>query len=298
MIQIQNNIEVFKNQLPRKPFCSNDLSSGVSIRNKNKALEMMYIQANQPAIQTCLVFDLDEDNAFFKFEEVGLPVPHAITKNPTNGRCHYLYMLSAGVCKTANARIKPLEFASAVENGMAVKLQADLGYSGYITKNPLNSHWNPYWSGAELYDLNYLSEHVELISSKDLKSESYGLGRNVNLFEDLRIYAYRNVLKFKRNSNFERWHMDLERIAIGLNLAQNPKNGLPFSEIKATAKSVARWTWKNFTAENFSVIQSKRAKKSTKNFTPEELSIIQSIKAKKNTAPKKASALINFLEEL
>jgi len=298
MIQIQNNIEVFKNQLPRKPFCSNDLSLGVSIRNKNKALEMMYIQANQPAIQTCLVFDLDEDNAFFKFEEVGLPVPHAITKNPTNGRCHYLYMLSAGVCKTANARIKPLEFASAVENGMAVKLQADLGYSGYITKNPLNSHWNPYWSGAELYDLNYLSEHVELISSKDLKSESYGLGRNVNLFEDLRIYAYRNVLKFKINSNFERWHMDLERIAIGLNLAQNPKNGLPFSEIKATAKSVARWTWKNFTAENFSAIQSKRAKKSTKNFTPEELSIIQSIKAKKNTAPKKASALINFLEEL
>ncbi|EGK6616665.1 hypothetical protein IRR72_004490 [Salmonella enterica] len=275
MIQTKNNIEVFKNQLPNKPFCSNDLSSGVSIRNKNKALEMLYIQANQPAIQTCLLFDLDEDNAFFKFEEVGLPVPHAITKNPTNGRCHYLYMLSAGVCKTANARIKPLEFASAVENGMAVKLQADLGYAGYITKNPLNPHWNPYWSGAELYDLNYLSEHVELISSKDLKSESYGLGRNVNLFEDLRIYAYRNVLKFKSNSTFERWHMDLERIAIGLNLAQNPKNGLPYSEIKATAKSVARWTWKNFTKDKFSSIQSNRAKKT-----------------------RKANSLVKFLEEL
>lgn len=295
MIQIENNIEVFKNQLPRKPFCSNDLSSGVSIRNKNKALEMMYIQANQPAIQTCLVFDLDEENAFYKFEEVGLPVPHAITKNPANGRCHYLYMLSAGVCKTANARIKPLEFASAVENGMAVKLQADLGYSGYITKNPLNSHWSPYWSGAELYDLGFLSEHVNLISSKELKAESYGLGRNVNLFEDLRVYAYRNALKFKNNSTFERWHIELERIAIGLNLAQNPKNGLPFSEIKATAKSVARWTWKNFSSESFSKIQSGRAKKTMKNFTKEEISSIQKEKAKK---PRKANSLVKFLEGL
>ena len=29
------------------------------------------------------------------------------------------------------------------------------------------------------------------------KSEAYGLGRNVNLFEDLRQYAYRTVLNFK-----------------------------------------------------------------------------------------------------
>ena len=111
-------------------------------------------------------------------------------------------MLAAGVCKTENAKLKPLEFASKVENGMAVKLGADLGYSGFITKNPMNSHWSPYWSGAELYDLGFLSEHVNLISNKKLKSESYGLGRNVNLFEDLRLYAYRNVLKFKKKFYF------------------------------------------------------------------------------------------------
>jgi hypothetical protein len=278
MIQEEFNMETFKNQLPIKPYCSNDLSVGISIRNKQKALEMLYIQANQPAIQTCLVFDLDEDNAFYKFEEVGLPVPHAITKNPANGRCHYLYMLAAGVCKTENAKLKPLEFASKVENGMAVKLGADLGYSGFITKNPMNSHWSPYWSGAELYDLGFLSEHVNLISNKKLKSESYGLGRNVNLFEDLRLYAYRNVLKFKRSSTFEKWHMDLERISMGLNSTQNPNNLLPYSEVKATAKSVAKWTWKNFTNEKFSSIQSNRAKK--------------------NTAPKKAKGLIEFLEDL
>ncbi|WP_173671749.1 replication initiation protein, partial [Escherichia coli] len=67
-------------------------------------------------------FDLDEDNAFYKFEEVGFPGPHAITKNPANGRCHYLYMLAAGVCKTENAKLNPLEFASKGEIGKAVKL--------------------------------------------------------------------------------------------------------------------------------------------------------------------------------
>lgn len=278
MIQEEFSIETFKNQLPIKPYCSNDLSLGVSIRNKQKAMEMLYIQANQPAIQTCLVFDLDQDNAFYKFEEVGLPVPHAITKNPKNGRCHYLYLLAAGVCKTENAKLKPLEFASKVENGMAIKLGSDLGYSGFITKNPMNSYWSPYWSGAELYDLGYLSEHVELVSNKKLKSESFGLGRNVNLFEDLRLYAYRNILKFKRSSTFENWQMDLERISMLLNSTQNPKNLLPYSEIKATARSVAKWTWKNFTTEKFSSIQSSRAKK--------------------NTAPKKAKGLIEFLENL
>lgn len=296
MIQEEISIECFKNQLPNKPYCSNNLANGLSIRNKNKAIEMLYIQANQPAIQTCLVFDLDEDNAFFKFEEANLPIPNVITKNPKNGRCHYIYMLAAGVCKTENAKYKPLKFASAVENGIALKLGSDMGYTGLITKNPLNSHWSPYWSGAQLYELDYLSDHVELVSKR--KTESYGLGRNVNLFDDLRIYAYKHILSYKADSNYQKWHSEIERIALGLNMSSNPKNGLPFSEIKATAKSVASWTWKNFSSENFSRIQSARAKKSMKNFTTEQLSIIQSAKAKKNVAPKKAAGLIKFLEDL
>ena len=60
IIQEEHNIDFFKNQMPNKPYCTNNLDMGLSIRNKAKALEMLYLQANQPAIQTCLLFDLDK----------------------------------------------------------------------------------------------------------------------------------------------------------------------------------------------------------------------------------------------
>ncbi|EAP8847698.1 replication initiation protein, partial [Salmonella enterica subsp. enterica serovar Typhimurium] len=262
IIQDNHTIEIFKNQLPVKPYCSNNLENGLSIRNKNKALEMLYLQANQPAIQTCLLFDLDENNAFYKFEDVGLPVPTFITKSPDSGRCHYGYMLKTGVCKTQHARLKPLKYAAAVEAGIAGKLASDRGYAGLITKNPLHEHWSPFWSGADLYELDYLADFVELQTpTKEVKSENYGLGRNVNLFEDLRAYAYKRVLKFKQDLNYEAWERDLLSVAIDLNCRCNALNLLQYNEIKATARSVSRWTWKNFDSATFSKIQSKRGKR-------------------------------------
>ncbi len=243
--------------------CPNNLDMGLSIRNKAKALEMLYLQANQPAIQTCLLFDLDKKNSFYTFEKVGLPIPHFITKTPKTGRCHYGYMLKAGVCKTQQARLKPLKYAAAVEMAMAKKLKADLGFAGLITKNPLNDHWSPFWSGADLYDLDYLADFVDLEKPQiqEKKSEAYGLGRNVNLFEDLRQYAYRTVLNFKKISTFEKFENELLLKAQGLNTFCNPLNPLQYKELKATARSIARWTWKNFDSHTFSLIQSSRGAK-------------------------------------
>ena len=279
IIQEEHNIDFFKNQMPNKPYCTNNLDMGLSIRNKAKALEMLYLQANQPAIQTCLLFDLDKKNSFYTFEKVGLPIPHFITKTPKTGRCHYGYMLKAGVCKTQQARLKPLKYAAAVEMAMAKKLKADLGFAGLITKNPLNDHWSPFWSGADLYDLDYLADFVDLEKPQiqEKKSEAYGLGRNVNLFEDLRQYAYRTVLNFKKISTFEKFENELLLKAQGLNNFCNPQNPLQYKEIKATVRSVARWTWKNFDSHTFSQIQSNRAKKPRKtNVKNEMLDILMS----------------------
>lgn len=261
MEHIQNSIEHFKSQLPHKPYCSNDLSSGLFIRQKEKAIEKLYIQANNPAVQHSLLFDIDIENGFYTFEEAGLPVPHFITKNPENGHCHYGYCLKTGICKTQQARVKPLKYAAAVEGSMCSALNADPYYSGLITKNPLNEHWSPYWSGADLYDLDFLADSLNLDNKKPKAQEFFGLGRNVSLFDDLREYAYKNVLKYKSGGSFETWILSIENIAIGFNNFKNTNNPLPINEIKATARSVAKWTWKNFDSDIFSQIQSLRGSK-------------------------------------
>jgi len=262
IIQDNHTIEIFKNQLPVKPYCSNNLQSGLSIRNKNRALEMLYLQANQPAIQTCLLFDLDEDNAFYKFDEVGLPVPTFITKSPESGRCHYGYMLKAGVCKTQHAKLKPLKYAAAVEAGIAGKLASDRGYAGLITKNPLHSHWSPFWSGVELYELNDLADCFDELNKPE-KRENTGLafGRNVEMFDTIRVWAYKNVLKYKNESTFEKFLNELLLKCQMHNSYLNANDLLPYNEIKSTSKSIAKWCWNNFDNEEFSKIQSSRGKK-------------------------------------
>jgi len=287
ILQKQNNIEHFKSQLPHKPYCTNDLNSGLFIRHKEKALEKLYIQANNPAIQHSLLFDIDIENGFYTFEEAGLPVPHFITKSPESGKVHYGYILKTGVCKTQQAKIKPLKYASAVETAMCQALNADPNFVGLITKNPLNDHWSPFWSGADLYDLDFLADNLNLNTKpKTQKPLNYGLGRNANLFDDLRTYAYRNVLNFKNNSNYDKWFIEIERIAIGLNTFSNPNNPLPIREITATARSVAKWTWKNFDNATFSSIQSSRGSKNTTQS--------QSKKGRKK-AQSKVSAMLDFI---
>ncbi|EMT6385489.1 MULTISPECIES: replication initiation protein [Bacteria] len=258
-----DNQETIISQLPNKPYCSDNLDYGLKIRPKNKALDMLYLQINNPSIQTCLLFDIDRDNSFYDFEEAHLPVPHFTTQNPENGRCHMGYILKRGVCKTQNAKLEPLRYAAAVELEMGKSLKADQGFAGLITKNPFNPHWRPHWSNADLYELDYLADFITLenTNKETTKYESFGLGRNVNLFDDLRHYAYKNVLKFKDVSDFHHWMNEIEKQAINLNTYSNPTNLLPFNEIKATARSVGKWVWKNFSSEQFSKIQSERGKR-------------------------------------
>ena len=67
------------------------------------------------------------------FDE-NLPTPTWIAKNKKNGHCHVCYELKTPVCKTANAKLKPLRYLASIEYTYAKKLGADLGYVGLLTK--------------------------------------------------------------------------------------------------------------------------------------------------------------------
>src|SRR5690606_24863289 len=83
--------------------------------------------------------------------------------------------------------------------------------------------------------------------------DNYGLGRNCNIFNDLREYAYSAI---RQANGFEQFHSDCFAYALNLNVALT--SPLLLSEIKAIAKSIARWTFAKFDNSKFSAIQAER----------------------------------------
>jgi hypothetical protein len=69
------------------------------------------------------------------------------------------------------------------------------------------------------------------------------------LFEQLRFYAYSIVSREKEKGSFDTFNRLLEAYAYNANsfVKKGFAEDLPLSSIKATVKSVARWTWDRYT---------------------------------------------------
>jgi hypothetical protein len=262
ILQEEYNRRIYVNQIQSWPLCADDFEKGTYREPKEKALNKKYIGYNNNYFINGFVFDIDQPKGAMAWDDNGLPKPNIIIQNTANGHAHLVYALKAPVCKTDNARTKPLKLASLIQCGFTERLKADRAYADVLMKNPVNeAHWRTTWGNIEAYDLNYLSEFIPDNIQEQKRLPAYGIGRNVNLFEDLRHYAYRSVLKFKEQGTYEKWERELILKSEGLNLFCNGSNPLSYNEVKATARSVAKWTWKNFTKEAFSFIQSSRGKK-------------------------------------
>ena len=231
----------FYEKLPHKPYCSDDLGHGVIIRPKKTAIQKPYIQHNPPCLITSLVFDIDRSDAYFAWSDVNLPEPTWIAKNPENCHAHIGYMLATPVCTTHRARQNVIEYLAKIEQAYSLALGADRGYSGLITKNPCHTAWENHIFGVEPYELNYLADFVELTELKTDLREVSGLGRNCMMFDTVRYWAYKEI-RAHRGSTFDIW---LRKV---LEQCQNANGAfiepLPYSEVKATAKSIARYCWK------------------------------------------------------
>ena len=231
----------FYEKLPKKPYCSDDLGHGVIIRPKSTAIQKQYIQHNPPCLITSLVFDIDRSDAYFAWSDANLPTPTWIAKNRQNGHAHIGYMLLAPVCTTHRAKQNVIQYLAKIEQAYSLALGADRGYTGLITKNPCHGAWENHIFGVEPYELNYLADFVELQELKTDLKEVSGLGRNCMMFDNVRFWAY-EAIRAHRGSTFDVW---LGKV---LEQCQNANSAfiepLPYSEVKATAKSIARYCWK------------------------------------------------------
>ncbi|MFM5478557.1 replication initiation protein, partial [Aeromonas veronii] len=224
---------------------------------------------------SCIVFDVDRKpyeqrrEGYQEWRDHGLPAPHWIAINPENGNYHLGYLLAAPVARTNAARLKPLRYLAAIEHVLAKKLGADMGYVGLITKNPVHRDWWTIWHNHEPYSLDYLAEFcpdADLAAyNRRSGKEASGLGRNVTVFDNVREWGYSAVREYWRPNGYEAWANAVRAACESANAFGREQGGpLPHSEIKATAKSIARWVWNRFTPAGFSQVQAHRGAKGGK----------------------------------
>ncbi len=73
-------INTVLDKLPRKPYCCDNLASGLIIRSQKKALNYRYIQLNH-MIVNYLIFDIDRPKGALAWEEGNVATPNIAVIN-------------------------------------------------------------------------------------------------------------------------------------------------------------------------------------------------------------------------
>jgi hypothetical protein len=261
MNQRATALKNFTDYLPTRPYCTDDPRLGQTVRGKDHAISYANIQPNTSGKVVWISFDVDHNDGATAWHRLSAPPPTLSIENPVNGHAHLLYALQAPVPRTDAARIKPMLYLAACQEGLRRKLRADPGYSGHLCKNPTHAKWNTQ-SYAGTYDLGDFAEWFDVPKPADMKKRVHdpdyaGLGRNCELYERLRVEAYHLVRKFWLPGGFEPFNEATRNRAEDIN-AQCFAESLPLSEVKGLAASVSRWVWKHFNPADFRAIQAKR----------------------------------------
>lgn len=224
--------------MPRTVYCSDDLQYGVRIRSKNTALNKRFISFNGPALLQGFALDIDAPCGAFAAEDANVALPSITVINNENGHAHALYLLKNQVCITEAANSAPIRYLSAIERGYRRRIAADAGYAGTIIRNPLK---HSFIDTGRLYDLSELDSWLDYEDKEPCKrtSDEGGIGRNVSLFNTVRRWAYKNVKEYPSQLT---WQNAVLNQCNASNVFVVP---LMQSEIRATAKSIAKWCWKH-----------------------------------------------------
>lgn len=246
MLEKNKFIDELLTPLPNRPYCADDLVDGLRIRPLQTAKNRRYLQINPPAQQHYLIFDVDRQGAAFAWEDCNLAPPNYAAINPKNGHAHLVYKLAEPVATSEHGRLAPLRYLAAIERGYRIELGADAGYSGLVTRNPYKTR--TLCIHKHEYDLFELSDWLKRDLGEYAEQETAvaGLGRNVTLFDTTRVWAYKAIRFYRvaaRSRLFDVWRKEVEDYALGIN-AQFP-TPLVYSEVKATAKSIAKYCWKH-----------------------------------------------------
>jgi hypothetical protein len=201
---------------------------------------------------TALRFDVDSEGAGAAWIEAELPAPNLVVVNPDNGHAHLIYLLGAWVRTDFGdpSRLRVVRYAAAIERAYAAALGADRAYTGRFHHNPFSDAYITKIGRQAPYSLAELAQYVDLNSPSTKAVAPQGIGRNVEIFDRLRRWAYTAVADWKIGTR-EAWdRVVFERAAqiAGDVGADSPRGPLPENEVGHIVKSVARWVWECYAA--------------------------------------------------
>jgi len=220
---------------------------------------MAEIAPDPPGWLTALRFDIDTEGGGAAWIEAELPAPNLVVVNPHNGHAHLIYLLGAWVQTDFGdpSRLKVIRYAAAIERAYTAALGADSAYAGRFHHNPLSDAYVTKVGRDKPYSLTELAQYVDLTGPPPKKSAPTGIGRNVEIFDRLRRWAYTAVSDWRMTSGrtgsvYEAWCRAVTDRAgqiadvVG---AESPRGPLKANEVGHIAKSVARWVWERYGAD-------------------------------------------------
>ena len=266
----QQHLDLFEDadRWPKHPYCSQDQTAS-QIRRLKSAILRPYIQANPPHLRVWSLHDIDRAGGGLAWESANLPPPTWAAVNKTNGHAHLSWGLSSPVLVSGlGARDAPMRYLVAIESMMREMLQADPGFAGLITKNPACPIWRTLRGPRDYYELGELAEWLPELEKHVPKRadpraiERIGLGRNVTLFDHLRLWAYTAVRRYWGGGlqGWNAWVSESNTQALVMNADLFGGNTLEGNEVWHLAKSVAKWVWQHFSPTKFSEFQAAKGR--------------------------------------
>lgn len=236
---VEDPRERFLGLLPRRPYCADDPRFGVFIRPRDVAISRSYIQPNAPWRYVFLPFDVDREGAALAADEAGLPRPTYTIINPGTAHAHGLYELEYPLYRGRS--IKADWLFDAVWGGLGSMLNADPDYCGLLVQTPFHPRWMTLQTNAR-FDLQTLAAHIpsNLLKPRRQIGQHWldASSRNCHLFDAIRRSAYCDVRHFGSQAEFYEHVLSLCRVQ---NIYPSP---LRESEIRSTARSISKWTWR------------------------------------------------------
>ena len=222
-----------------------------SRRGIETARQPFFPRPASPGWITALRFDIDSEGGGAAWIEADLPAPNLVVVNPRNGHAHLIYLLGGWIRTDFGdpSRLKVVRYAAAIERAYAAALGADKAYSGRFHYNPLSHAYVTKVGRDAPYSLAELARYVDLVTPS-VKAVSIGIGRNVEVFDRLRRWAYTAIADWKIETH-DAWHEAVARRAgqIAADVgAASPRGPLKQNEVGHIAKSVARWVWERYVA--------------------------------------------------